>query len=94
MNKKEFVDQVADKAGMPKSQAEKALAAVLDTVIEALRSGGSVSFLGFGSFSVKSQAARQGRNPQTGAPIMIAARNAPVFKASQALKDALNKRQR
>ena len=92
MNKKEFVDQVADKTGLSKTQADKAVNAVFESLIEALKKKDSIAFLGFGSFSVKRQAARQGRNPQTGDAITITARNAPAFKASQALKDALNKK--
>ncbi len=90
MNKKDFIDQVAGKSGLSKAQAENAVDAVVESIVGVLKQEDSVSFPHFGSFSVKRQMARQGRNPQTGETIQIAARNAPAFKASQTLKDTLN----
>ena len=90
MNKGELIDAVAGSAGLSRADATKAVDAVLDSVTGALQSGGSVSLVGFGTFSVKSRAARTGRNPRTGEPIQIAASKVPGFKAGKALKDAVN----
>ena len=90
MNKGELIDAVAGSAGLSRADATKAVDAVLDSVTGALQSGGSVSLAGFGTFSVKSRAARTGRNPRTGEPIQIAASKVPGFKAGKALKDAVN----
>ena len=90
MNKGELIDAVADSAGLSKSEATKAVDAVLDSVTKTLSKGGSVSLVGFGTFSVKARAARMGRNPRTGEAIHISASNVPGFKAGKALKDAVN----
>lgn len=90
MNKTELVANVAEKAGMTKKDAEKALAAVLESVQQALIEGDRVQLIGFGTFEVKERAARMGRNPQTGKDMEIPASKAPVFKAGKALKDAVN----
>lgn len=90
MNKGELIDAVAGAAGLSRSDATKAVDAVLDSITKTLKKGGSVSLVGFGTFSVKSRAARMGRNPQTGASIHIAASNVPGFKAGKGLKDAVN----
>ena len=90
MNKTELVANVAEKAGLSKKDAEKALSAVIESVEEALVEGDKVQLIGFGTFEVKDRAARTGRNPQTGKEIKIAASRNPDFKASKALKDAVN----
>ena len=90
MNKTELVANVAEKAGLSKKDAEKALSAVIESVEEALVEGDKVQLIGFGTFEVKDRAARTGRNPQTGKEIKIAASRNPVFKAGKALEDAVN----
>ena len=90
MNKSELIDLIADSADISKAKAGAALDAFTDGVTRALKSGDSVSLVGFGTFSVKSRAARTGRNPQTGATIQIKASKVPGFKAGKALKDACN----
>ena len=90
MSKQELVNFIADKAGLSKIDAEAALAGFVDGVKSSLKSGDSVTLVGFGTFSVSKRGARTGRNPQTGAAINIPARNAPVFKAGKALKEAVN----
>jgi DNA-binding protein HU-beta len=90
MNKGELIEAVAAAADLTKADATKAVEAVLDTVTRTLKKGDQVSIVGFGSFSVKSRAARQGRNPKTGATIDIPASRVPGFKAGKALKDAVN----
>ena len=90
MNKGELIDAVAASAGLSRSDATKAVDAVLDNVTRALSSGNSVSLVGFGTFTVKERAARMGRNPRTGEPIQIKASKVPGFKAGKALKDAVN----
>lgn len=90
MNKSEFVDAVAAKADMSKADAAVAVDAVLDAVVDALKEGQQVALVGFGTFQVKRREARQGRNPQTGAPIDIPASNVPSFKAGKGLKDSVN----
>ena len=90
MTKTELVANVAEKAGLSKKDAEKALGAVIESVEEALVEGDKVQLIGFGTFEVKDRAARTGRNPQTGKEIKIAASRNPVFKAGKALKDAVN----
>jgi len=90
VNKTELVANVAEKAGLSKKDAEKALGAVIESVEEALVEGDKVQLIGFGTFEVKDRAARTGRNPQTGKEIKIAASRNPVFKAGKALKDAVN----
>jgi len=90
MNKGELVEAVAAAAGLSRADAGKAVDATLDAVTKTLKNGGSVSLVGFGTFSVKSRAARMGRNPRTGQAIQIAASNVPGFKAGKGLKDAVN----
>jgi DNA-binding protein HU-beta len=90
MNKGELIDAVAAAADLTKSDATKAVEAFVDTVTRALKKGDQVSIVGFGSFSVKARAARQGRNPKTGETITISASKVPGFKAGKALKDAVN----
>lgn len=90
MNKTQFVDAVAQKAGMSKREAEAAVNAMTAVVADALKAGEKVQLIGFGTFEVKSRAARNGRNPKTGETITIAASKAPTFSAGKALKDAVN----
>ena len=90
MNKVELIAAVAAKAGLSKKDAEKAVAAVVASVEEALIKGDKVQLIGFGTFEVRERAARVGRNPQTKAEIKIAASKQPVFKAGAALKKAVN----
>ena len=89
MNKVELIAAVADKAGMSKKDAEKAVAAVFSSITDALADGGKVQLIGFGTFEVRERAARTGRNPQTKEIIPIAASKQPVFKAGLALKAAV-----
>ena len=91
MNKADLVGKVAEKAGLTKKDAEKAINALVASVQEALVKKDKVQLIGFGTFEVKERAARTGRNPQTGEAIKIAASMAPVFKVGKALKDAVNK---
>ena len=91
MNKVELVTAVAEKSGLSKKDAEKALSAVLDTVVAALADGDKVSLVGFGTFETRRREARQGRNPSTGASIEIPASVRPAFKAGRAFKDAVAK---
>ncbi|MDD5036747.1 MAG: HU family DNA-binding protein [Methylococcaceae bacterium] len=90
MNKSELIDAISESADMTKSDAGRALDAVVEAITEALRKGETVSLVGFGSFSVKERAERQGRNPQTGNTITIKAAKIASFKAGKALKDAVN----
>ena len=90
MNKGELIDAVAAAAGLSRADATKAVDGTLDSITSALAGGGSVSLVGFGTFSVKSRAARMGRNARTGEAIQIAASKVPGFKAGKALKDAVN----
>lgn len=91
MNKSELAAAMAEKTGLPKKDAEKALTAFTDTIVETLQKGDKVSLVGFGTFDVRHRAARQGLNPRTKEPIEIKASDAPAFKAGKAFKDALNK---
>ena len=81
---------IAKEAGLTKADAGKALDAITASVTGALKSGDTVSLIGFGTFKVSKRAARTGRNPRTGAELKIAASNAPAFSAGKALKDAVN----
>ncbi len=90
MNKTELVAAMADQSGLSKKDTEKALKAFTDVVAEELRKEGKVQLVGFGTFEVSKRAAREGRNPQSGAVMKIAASKAPKFKAGKALKDLVN----
>ena len=90
MNKAEFINSVADAAGMSKADGAKAVEAVMDVIKKALKKGESVALVGFGTFVVRKRAARTGRNPRTGQQIKIKASKNPSFKAGKALKDAIN----
>lgn len=89
MNKTELIAAIAEKAGIAKKDADKALAAFIETVTEELKAGGKVQLVGFGTYEVKERAARTGINPQTKEQIKIAASKAPVFKAGNAFKTAI-----
>jgi DNA-binding protein HU-beta len=90
MKKGEMVSYVADAAGLTKADADRAIDAVIAAITKTLKSGDSVTLVGFGTFTVRKRAARTGRNPQTGATIKIKASKNPGFKAGKALKDAVN----
>lgn len=87
MNKVELIAQIAEKSGLSKKDAEKALAATVDAITEAVSNGDKVQLVGFGSFEVKQREARVGRNPKTKEAIEIPATTIPVFKAGKALKE-------
>ncbi len=89
MNKTELIAIIAEKADITKKDAEKALAAFVDTVADTLKKGDKIQLVGFGTFETRERAARTGINPQTGKKIEIAASKNPVFKAGKALKDAI-----
>jgi DNA-binding protein HU-beta len=89
VTKSEFVDQVADRAGLSKKDAGDAVDAMLETIEGALRRGSDVTFSGFGKFSVSQRSAREGRNPATGEKINIAASKVPKFTAGASLKKAV-----
>jgi DNA-binding protein HU-beta len=89
MNKTELVAAVAENAGISKKDADKAVAAVIDSIVAALKADEKVQLVGFGTFEVRNRAARTGINPQTKQTITIAASKNPVFKAGKALKDAI-----
>lgn len=90
MNKNDLIDSVSQSSGLSKADAGKAVDAVVGSITGALKSGDSVSLIGFGTFNVRNRAARTGRNPRTGEEIQIAAAKNPAFKAGKALKDAVN----
>ena len=90
MNKSQLIEKIAAGADISKAAAGRALDSFIDAVSSELKSGEQVALVGFGTFSVRDRAARQGRNPQTGAAIQIAAAKIPAFKAGKALKDAVN----
>lgn len=90
MNKTELVAAIAENAAISKKDAEKAVKAFTEAVTAELKKGGKVQLVGFGTFEVSKRAAREGRNPQTGEVMPIAASKAPKFKAGKALKDLIN----
>ena len=90
MNKTELISAVAEKSGASKKDAEKIVNATFDAIKEALAKGDKVALVGFGNFEVKERAAREGKNPQTGEKIKIAACKVPGFRAGKTLKDAVN----
>ncbi len=89
MNKTEFIAAIAEKAGLSKVDAKKALDAFIQTVSEEMKKGEKVSILGFGSFSVVEKSARKGVNPKTKQPIQIPARKAVKFKAGTDLSNSV-----
>ena len=90
MNKSELVGVMAADAGISKAAAKKALDSMMNNVEKSLKKGGRVSLVGFGSWSVSKRAARDGRNPQTGKTIRIAAKNVVKFKPGAELKNSVN----
>ena len=90
MNKSDLIDAIASAADINKSDAGRALDALIDSITDALKRGDQVSLVGFGTFAVKHRAGREGRNPQTGEAIQIKPSNVPGFKPGKALKDAVN----
>ncbi len=90
MNKTDLIDSVADAANLSKADAGRAVDAVVAAITQALKKGDTVTVVGFGTFLVRTRAARTGRNPRTNESIEIAASNTPAFKPGKGLKDALN----
>ena len=90
MNRAELIVAMAEKAEISKKDAEKALKAFTEVVADGLKKGDKIQLVGFGTFEVSERPAREGRNPQTGATMNIAACKATKFKAGKALKDAIN----
>ncbi len=89
MKKQELIKRIAEEAGVPKSEAQKHFEAFEEVVTEALKGGEEVQITGFGKFSVRERKAREGRNPQTGEKMKIAASKVPAFSAGNALKEAI-----
>ena len=92
MNKTELIEAMAESADISKAAANRALEGMVEAITNAVKSGDTVSIIGFGTFSVRERAARTGRNPNTGAEIQIAASKSPAFKSGKALKDAVHNR--
>ncbi len=90
MNKSELIQSIAEKSGLTKGDAGKALDATLESIMDSLANGDQVTLIGFGTFAVAERAAREGRNPQTGKITQIAASRAAKFKPGKVLKDKLN----
>lgn len=90
MNKGELVEAIATAADLSKADAERALEGMVKVIKKTLKSGDTISLVGFGTFSVRKRAARTGRNPRTGETIKIKASKVPGFKAGKGLKDAVN----
>ena len=90
MSKQQLVEMIAEKAGLTKADASRALDATMESIQETLKKGKKVSLVGFGTFATSKREARDGRNPRTGETVNIAARNAVTFKAGSKLKDAVN----
>ncbi len=90
MNKSDLVDAIAKSSEISKAAAARALDSTIDTIKKALKKGDTVSLVGFGTFKVGKRAARNGRNPRTGATIKIKAAKVPKFSAGKGLKDAVN----
>ena len=90
MSKQQLVEMIAEKAGLTKADASRALEATMESIQEALKKGEKVSLVGFGTFATSKREARDGRNPRTGETVKIAARTAVTFKAGSKLKDAVN----
>ena len=90
MTKSELSTQVAAQASLTKASADAAVNAVFSAITDALANGETVTLTGFGTFTVRSREARQGRNPRTGESITIAASRVPAFKAGKTLRDAVN----
>ena len=91
MNKTELVAAIAEQADITKKDADKALTAFTEVVAKELKNGGKIQLVGFGTFEVAERAEREGRNPQTGETMKIAASKSPKFKPGKALKDEVNR---
>lgn len=89
MNKTDLVNAVAENTGFTKKDAEKAVAAVINGITDALKAGDKVQLVGFGTFEVRQRAEKQGHNPRTGEAMVVPASKLPAFKAGKALKDAV-----
>jgi len=89
VNKKELIEKMAEKAGLKKTEAEKALKAFEESVVDALKKDDKVTLVGFGTFAVSERKARKGRNPQTGQEINIPAKKAPKFVPGKLFKDSV-----
>ena len=89
MNKNELISAVSEKIGMTKKDTEKAVSAVIDTIVETVKNEEKVQILGFGTFELRKRSERAGRDPRTNKPITIAACNVPGFKAGKGFKDAV-----
>ncbi|WP_423128548.1 HU family DNA-binding protein [Gaoshiqia sp. Z1-71] len=89
MNKAQLIDAIAEKAGLTKADAKKALDAFVEATTDALKNGDRVALIGFGSFAVSSRSARTGRNPQSGAPIEIPEKKVVKFKPGAELADTI-----
>lgn len=89
MKKKELIERIAEEAGVPQGEAQKHFEAFEEVVTEALKAGEEIQITGFGKFSVRERKAREGRNPQTGEKMKIAAQKVPAFSAGNALKEAI-----
>ena len=92
MNKRELIETVASNAQITKKEADAAVNAALNAIMEGLAKEGKVVIPGFGSFEVRNRTAREGRNPRTGEKVMIAAKRAPAFKPGKAMKEAVEKK--
>ncbi len=90
MNKAQLITTIAESAGISSAKAEKTLAIALDSIVDTLTQGGTVSLVGFGSFGVKQRSARKVRNPQTGQEMLIKATIVPYFKAGKNLKELVD----
>jgi DNA-binding protein HU-beta len=91
MNKSDLIEHIAKTVDLTKAAAGTALEAIIEGVTKSLKKGDTVTLVGFGTFQVRSRAARTGRNPLTGETLKIKASKVPAFKAGKALKDAVNK---
>ncbi len=89
MTKTELIASVAEKAGLTKKDADKAVNAVIASISEGLKKGDKIQLVGFGTFEVRARAAREGKNPSNGKPMHIPATKVPAFKAGKALKEAV-----
>jgi DNA-binding protein HU-beta len=89
MNKTELMEAIAEKAAVPKNEAQRYLDAFEEVVSDVLKGGDEVQITGFGKFYVREQKAREGRNPQTGEKMMIPAQKVPTFKAGNSLKESV-----
>jgi DNA-binding protein HU-beta len=90
MNKQEIIAKIAKDTGLSKAAASAAVDSLIDGIKKTLKKGNTITFVGFGTFSVSKRKARLGRNPQTGATVKIAARKVARFKAGKGLKDSIN----